>query len=308
MTDLTVRVTDRRDVAEGVFALELAGVDGGPLPRWTPGAHIDVSAGQAGVRQYSLCGDPADEQRWRIAILHEPAGRGGSDHLHRTAEIGTQLQVSLPRNNFEQVPTDAYLFVAGGIGITPILPMLAAAQRAGARWSLYYGARTRAHLSFTDELRHQSVHLMPQDEAGLLPIAAILAEHPCSTVYCCGPEPLLNVVETEGALAGLEVHTERFVARQVDTTGDRAFEVRLARSGRTLKVAADRSIVEVLEGAGIEVITSCREGTCGSCETPVLEGEIEHRDSLLTAQEREAGATLMPCVSRALSDVLVLDL
>ncbi|WP_327140056.1 PDR/VanB family oxidoreductase [Nocardia sp. NBC_01327] len=308
MTDLTVRVTDRRDVAEGVFALELADVDGGPLPHWTPGAHIDVSAGAAGVRQYSLCGDPADERHWRIAILHEPAGRGGSDHLHRTAEPGTQLRVSQPRNNFELVPSDAYLFVAGGIGITPILPMLAAAQRAGARWSLYYGARTRAHLSFESELRHQRVHLMPQDESGLLPIATILAEHAGSTVYCCGPEPLLNVVETEGALAGLEVRTERFVPKQVDTTGDRAFELRLARTGRTLRVAADRTIVEVLESAGIEVITSCREGTCGSCETPVLEGEIEHRDTVLTAAEREAGATLMPCVSRARSDLLVLDL
>ncbi|WP_067562441.1 PDR/VanB family oxidoreductase [Nocardia acidivorans] len=308
MTDLMVRVTDRRSEAEGVFSLGLAAVGGGPLPDWTPGAHIDVSVGTAGVRQYSLCGDPADERRWRIAILHEPAGRGGSDHLYRTARPGAALRVSLPRNNFELVPSDAYLFVAGGIGITPILPMLAAAHRAGADWTLYYGARSRAHLAFTGELSwYRQVRMVPQDEFGLLPLPAILSD--CAApVYCCGPAPLLDAIETEGARQGLEVHTERFAARQVDTAADRAFEVRLASSGRTLRVPADRPMVDVLESAGVPIVTSCREGTCGSCETTVLAGEVEHRDSVLTAQERAEGRTMMPCVSRARSESLVLDL
>ncbi|MVU80450.1 2Fe-2S iron-sulfur cluster binding domain-containing protein [Nocardia sp. ET3-3] len=307
MSELTVRVSDRRDVAEGVFALELAAT-GGTLPRWTPGAHIDVHAGAVGVRQYSLCGDPADENRWRIAILRETAGRGGSEHLYRTAEVGTSLRVSVPRNNFELEPSGEYLFLAGGIGITPILPMVTAAVRAGARWSLHYGARTRAHLAFTDELsRYEHVNLVPQNESGLLPLADLLADT-TAAVYCCGPAPLLDAVETEGARRGLAVHTERFTPRRVDNVVDRAFSVRLAHSGQVLAVAADRSIVDVLEGAGVAIVTSCREGTCGSCETTFLEGEVQHRDSVLTADERAHGRTLMPCVSRALSDVLVLDL
>ncbi|MCC3313880.1 PDR/VanB family oxidoreductase [Nocardia africana] len=308
MTGLTVRVVDRRDVAEGVFALKLAALDDSALPRWSPGAHIDVAAGAAGVRQYSLCGDPADEYHWRIAILHEAAGRGGSDHLHRTALPNTELRVSLPRNNFELSAAEKYLFIAGGIGITAILPMVAAAERAGASWRLYYGARTRAHLSFTDELaRYPQVDMVAQDESGLLPVADLLAGT-TAPVYCCGPEPLLLAVETEAARRGLVVRTERFVPRSVDTGEDRPFELRLPRSGRTLHVPADRSIVDVLESAGVAIMTSCREGTCGSCETGVLKGEVEHRDSVLTAEERRRGTTFMPCVSRAISNVLVLDL
>ncbi|MFE3279642.1 PDR/VanB family oxidoreductase [Nocardia sp. NPDC059239] len=308
MTELMVRVTGRGDEAEGVFALELAALGAGALLDWTPGAHIDVFAGSAGVRQYWLYGDPADRERWRIALLHEPSGRGGSAHLFRTAHPGTELRVSLPRNHFELEPGGEYLFLAGGIAITPILPMLAAATRAGARWSLHYGARTRGHLAFTGELaRYDRVHLVPHNESGLLPLAALLADT-TATVYCCGPAPLLDAVEAEGARRGLTVHTERFVPRRVDNGVDRAFEVRLARGGQVLCVGQDRSIVDVLEGAGVAIVTSCREGMCGSCETPFLEGEVEHRDSVLTAAERESGNTVMPCLSRAVSDVLVLDL
>ncbi|MGW6727134.1 PDR/VanB family oxidoreductase [Nocardia sp. NPDC055029] len=311
MTDMRVRVIERTDEADAVFALALAAVDGADLPAWTPGAHIDVAAGPAGVRQYSLCGDPAEQDRWRIAILHEPNGRGGSAHLFRTALPGTTLSVSAPRNNFELSTAAEYTFVAGGIGITPILPMIAAAEQAGAHWTLHYGARTKAHMAFADMLteRYPAARLVPQDESGLLPVAEILSARPTATVYCCGPEPLLAAVEAEGARQRVTVRTERFVPRQVETTGpDQAFEIRLAQTGRTLRVGADRSIVDVLESAGVAVITSCREGTCGSCETPVLDGDVEHRDSLLTAEERERGATMMLCVSRARSGVLVLDL
>ncbi|MEV0078985.1 PDR/VanB family oxidoreductase [Nocardia neocaledoniensis] len=311
MTGLSVRVIERTDEADAVFALVLAAADGGDLPSWTPGAHIDVAVGESGVRQYSLCGDPADRDRWRIAILHEPAGRGGSAHLHRTALPGSMLSVSLPRNNFELGTAPEYTFVAGGIGITPILPMIAAADRAGARWTLHYGARTKAHMAFADVLtgRYPAVNLVPQDVSGLLPIADILAASPGAAVYCCGPEPLLAAVEAEGQRQGMTVRTERFVPRAVDRTGpDAAFEIQLAQTGRTLRIAPDRSIVDVLESAGVPVITSCREGTCGSCETPVLDGEIDHRDSLLTAEERESGKTMILCVSRAHSEVLILDL
>ncbi len=310
MTEIPVLVSARRDEAERVFSLELSAASGGDLPGWTPGAHIDVGVGAAGVRQYSLCGDPADRRRWRIAVLHEPDGRGGSAQLHRTALPGTRLQVSLPRNNFELVARESYVFVAGGIGITPILPMVVAAAAAGARWSLYYGGRTRAHMAFADLLAERYPHavLLPQDEHGLLPLPTILAENPTAAVYCCGPEPLLAAVEAEAADRGLPVHLERFVPRPITATPNRPFEVRIASSGRIFAIDAQQSVADVLERAGIGIITSCREGTCGTCETPVLAGEIDHRDSLLTAAEQARGDTMMLCVSRAHSDVLVLDL
>ena len=310
MTDLPVRIINRSDEATGVFALELAALDGADLPPWSPGAHIDVAVGAAGVREYSLLGDPADRSHWRIAILHEPEGRGGSDLLYRTAHAGTELSVSAPRNNFELEAREHYVFVAGGIGITPILPMMAAAAAAGARWQLYYGGRTREHMAFAEEIaaRHPEVRLLPQDAHGLLPLAEIFTEHAGATVYCCGPEPLLAAVEDEGAGRGVPVRTERFVPRVVETAGDREFEVLLALDGRTLRIGATQSIVDVLESAGVAVITSCREGTCGSCETPVREGGIDHRDSILSAEERDRGDTMMLCVSRAAGDRLVLDL
>ncbi|WP_405163370.1 PDR/VanB family oxidoreductase [Nocardia sp. NBC_01499] len=310
MTEFPVRVAARRDEAEGVFSLELASVAGAALPGWTPGAHIDVAVGASGVRQYSLCGDPAQSSHWRIAVLHEPSGRGGSHYLHSTALPGTVLRVSMPRNNFELVDCGRYVFVAGGIGITPILPMVAAADAAGASWSLYYGGRTRAHMAFADDLanRYPAAKLLPQNEHGLLPLAEILAGHRDAAVYCCGPEPLLAAVEAEGARQGLAVHLERFVPKPREFAPNEAFEVRLASSGATFRVGVNQSIADVLERAGISIVTSCREGTCGTCETAVRAGDIDHRDSLLTAEERARGDTMMLCVSRARSDVLVLDL
>ncbi|MFD7842826.1 PDR/VanB family oxidoreductase [Nocardia sp. NPDC059764] len=311
MTELPVRVVRRRDEAEGVFSLELTAADGGPLPAWSPGAHIDVHAGSAGVRQYSLCGDPGDDRTWRIAVLHEPGGRGGSDYLHRTALPGTELRVSLPRNNFELTPRSSYVFVAGGIGITPILPMIAAAAAAGARWRLFYGARSRAHMAFADDLaaRHPEVTLVPQDVDGLLPLPRILGEAAQAEIYCCGPEPMLAAIEAEAAARGSAIRTERFAARPAAADAvNLPFDVRVDSTGATYRVEGHRSIADVLEAAGVDIITSCREGTCGSCETTVLSGDIDHRDAILTDEERACGNTMMLCVSRARSEVLVLDL
>ncbi|MFI6364216.1 PDR/VanB family oxidoreductase [Nocardia sp. NPDC050630] len=308
MTEFPVRVSARRDEAEAVFSLELTPVADGQLPSWEPGAHIDVAVGAAGVRQYSLCGDPADRLRWRIAVLREPGGRGGSEYLYQTACSDAVLRVSRPRNNFGLVERESYVFIAGGIGITPILPMVSAARAAGARWELYYGGRTLAHMAFAEEIfNYQQARLLPQDQHGLLPIADIITDHLGSAIYCCGPEPLLAAVETEGALHHSDVFVERFVPR-ADTAPCGAFEIQLASSGEILHIGADESIADVLDAAGIGIITSCREGTCGSCETAVLAGEIDHRDSVLTTEERSCGNTMMLCVSRAKSDVLVLDL
>ncbi|WP_327186066.1 PDR/VanB family oxidoreductase [Streptomyces sp. NBC_01334] len=302
-------VADREFAAEGVLALTLRHPLGEPLPAWGPGAHVDLVLGPELERQYSLCGDPADRSGWRVAVLREPAGRGGSAHVHEQLRPGDKVRVRGPRNHFALRPAARYRFVAGGIGITPILPMLAAVESAGAEWSLLYGGRTRGSMAFAEELARYGdrVTVAPQDETGLLDLGPVLDALPEDTlVYCCGPGPLLDAVEERCPPDALRV--ERFQAREQPAGEDGEFEVELAQSGRTLTVAAGVSVLDTVRAAGVEVLYSCTEGTCGTCETDVLEGTPEHRDSVLSPQEREAGETMMICVSRCRGRKLVLDL
>ncbi|MGW1957297.1 PDR/VanB family oxidoreductase [Streptomyces sp. NPDC001920] len=302
-------VESREFVADGVLALTLRHPLGEPLPAWEPGAHIDVVLGPDLERQYSLCGDPADRTRWRIAVLREPDGRGGSAHVHEQVGQGDKVRVRGPRNHFRLEPSRRYRFIAGGIGITPILPMLAAAEAAGAEWTLLYGGRTRRSMAFAEELaRHgERVTIAPQDETGLLDLASMLDEVPDGTlVYCCGPGPLLDAVE-ERCPPGV-LHVERFQPKEQPGREDGEFEVELARSGLTLTVAPGESVLDSVRAAGVEVLYSCTEGTCGTCETDVLDGTPEHRDSVLTAEEQQSGETMMICVSRCRGKRLVLDL
>jgi ferredoxin-NADP reductase len=299
----------RETVAEGVVLLTLRPPEGGPVPSWEPGAHVDVEVATGLTRQYSLCGDPADRSALLIAVLREPSGRGGSRAVHEDLAEGDVVTVRGPRNNFPLVRAGRYLFIAGGIGITPLRPMLAAAEASGADWRLVYGGRTREAMAFRTELCRtygDRVTVCPQDEAGLLDLDGLRAgTAPGTEVYCCGPPPLLAAVEARWPAGSL--HVERFAP--VEDTGPRsAFEVDLATSGRTLVVPAGRSILETLEEAGVQVLWSCREGTCGTCETAVLDGEPDHRDTLLTEEERAACDTMMICVSRSRSARLVLDL
>ncbi|MDH6547490.1 PDR/VanB family oxidoreductase [Streptomyces sp. SAI-041] len=303
-------VVDRRDAAaDGVLALTLRHPLGEQLPAWEPGAHIDVLLGPALERQYSLCGDPSDRSCWRIAVLREPEGRGGSAHVHQQLRQGDKVRVRGPRNHFALRPAPRYRFVAGGIGITPILPMLAAAEEAGAEWTLLYGGRTRGSMAFTEELIRYGdrVTVAPQDETGLLDLAPVLDGVPEGTlVYCCGPGPLLDAVE-ERCPAGL-LHVERFTPKDRPEGENTQFEVELAQTGTTITVAPDVSVLDAVRAAGVEVLFSCTEGTCGTCETDVLDGTPDHRDSVLTDEEREAGETMMICVSRCRGKKLVLDL
>ena len=295
--------------AEGVLALTLRHPLGEHLPAWEPGAHVDVLLEPGLERQYSLCGDPADRSAWRIAVLRESAGRGGSAHVHEQLGEGANVRVRGPRNNFALEPAPRYRFVAGGIGITPILPMLAAAEAAGAEWTLLYGGRTRGSMAFGEELGRYGdrVTFAPEDETGLLDLASVLDDVPEGTlVYCCGPGPLLDAVEARCPSGVLRV--ERFRPKEQETGGTTAFEVELARSGRTLTVAPDVSVLDAVRDAGVEVLYSCTEGTCGTCETDVLDGEPDHRDSVLTEDERAAGETMLICVSRCRGKRLVLDL
>ncbi|AYC37278.1 PDR/VanB family oxidoreductase [Streptomyces griseorubiginosus] len=303
-------VVERREsAADGVLALTLRHPLGEQLPAWEPGAHIDVLLGPGLERQYSLCGDPADRARWRIAVLREPVGRGGSAHVHEQVNQGDKVRVRGPRNHFALRPAPRYLFIAGGIGITPILPMLAAAEAAGAQWTLLYGGRTRNSMAFTEELSRYGdrVTVAPQDETGLLDLPSVLDGVPEGTlVYCCGPGPLLDAVE-QRCPAGL-LHVERFAPKEQEEGENTEFEVELAQTGTRVTVPADVSVLDAVRASGVEVLFSCTEGTCGTCETDVLEGTPDHRDSVLTDEEREAGETMMICVSRCRGKRLVLDL
>ena len=303
-------VVDRREpAADGVLALTLRHPLGERLPAWEPGAHIDVVLGPGLERQYSLCGDPADRTGWRIAVLREPAGRGGSAHVHEQLGQGDKVRVRGPRNHFALRPAPRYRFIAGGIGITPILPMLAAAEAEGAEWTLLYGGRTRESMAFTEELSRYGdrVTIAPQDETGLLDLPSVLDGVPEGTlVYCCGPGALLDAVEAR-CPAGL-LHVERFAPKEQPEGENTQFEVELAQTGTTVTVAPDVSVLDAVRASGVEVLFSCTEGTCGTCETDVLEGTPDHRDSVLTDEEREAGETMMICVSRCRGKRLVLDL
>jgi cytochrome P450/ferredoxin-NADP reductase len=311
--ETVARVAVKRTAADGVVALTLRDVDGHPLPPWEPGAHVDLILDGAPTRQYSLCGDLADHHEYRLGILRDANGRGSSLHVHDRLHDGDTVRVRGPRNNFPLVGSRRYLFIAGGIGITPILPMIRAAEAAGSDWQLVYGGRQRASMAFLDELAHYGdrVSIRPQDETGLLDLDGLLGTpQPDTLVYCCGPEPLLAAVEARcHAWPPRSLHVERFSPRPLtEPVLTEAFEVVLQQSELQLTVPPDRSILSVVEEAGVGVLSSCAEGTCGTCETAVLGGEPDHRDSVLTEEEREANDCMMICVSRSRGPRLVLDL
>lgn len=305
---LNLEVTERTEASDGVVALTLSHPDGGELPPWKAGAHIDVHVpggdGEVRVRQYSLSSDPEDRASYRVGVLREQDGRGGSAAVHDTLTAGSRVTVSWPRNNFRLLPSPRYLFIAGGIGVTPVLPMIREAERAGAEWELVYGGRTRSSMAFRDELAVHGgrVTVVPQDELGLIDLPALLGEAREGTlVYACGPEPLLRAVEENTAhWPKNSLRLERFAPKPVvRTVPDTPFEVEFAGSGTVVEVGADETILEAAEKAGLPVVSSCKTGTCGTCETPIVSGRADHRDSILTPSEQEADRTMLICVSRA---------
>ncbi|MFD4482305.1 PDR/VanB family oxidoreductase [Streptomyces sp. NPDC058471] len=311
MTDSELTLLVRRMTweADGVLSVELTHPDGKPLPAWTPGAHLDLHTG-GHVRQYSLCGDPRNTTAYRIGVLNEASSRGGSRYVHTELRPGQTVTASEPRNHFALEDAPGYLFVAGGIGVTPLLAMAREAARRGAAWRMVYGGRNRGSMAFTDELASLGGDLtvVPQDEHGHIDLAAALDGLSEGTlVYCCGPEPLLAAVEALCPADRLRV--ERFAAPVVEHTGDdSAFEVECRRSGVTLSVDEGTSVLQAAEAAGLNVTSSCQEGICGSCETRVLDGTPDHRDFLLSEAEHAANTSMMICVSRCASGRLVLDL
>ncbi|QIY54421.1 oxidoreductase [Streptomyces sp. RPA4-5] len=298
-------VVDRIDpIAEDTVALLLRGANG-PLAPWEPGAHIDLALPNWLTRQYSLCGDPADRESYRVAVRHERLSRGGSEYVHRFLHRGRTLDVSLPRNHFPLVPAPAYLFLAGGIGITAVLPMLRAAAAAGVPASLVYVGRSAAAMPFADELRAsygERVQLVATREQGRPDLAALAADlAPGTLVYCCGPASMLAAAEA--AFPAERLHAERFRPAPRTFGPDTEFEAVCARSARTVRVPADETLLDALAHAGHPLPSGCREGVCGSCELTVLDGEPEHRDDIGARKGR-----MYACVSRALTPRLVLDL
>ena len=307
-------VQEAETVADGVVALTLADPNGAELPPWTPGAHIDFVLTDDLLRQYSLCSSPSKQNVWRVGVLRDPNSRGGSEKVHIALAAGSIVRVRGPRNHFPLVASGRYLFVAGGIGITPMLPMIAEANAAGSDWRLLYGGRERASMAFLDELAQYGgrVTIVPQDEEGMLDLESVLGTPQSDTlVYCCGPEGLLHAVEKfcEKWPSGT-LHIERFTAKPQEPTteADSSFELVLQRSGLTVQVPPDKSVLTVIREAGVSVLASCLEGICGTCETEVIDGDVDHRDSVLNEDERASNEYMMVCVSRCRSPRLTLDL
>ncbi|WP_343738450.1 cytochrome P450/oxidoreductase [Achromobacter sp.] len=303
-----VVVHSAETAADGIVRLRLVSPDGKPLPRWSPGSHIDVECGDTGLsRQYSLCGDPAETGVFEIAVLREENGRGGSAWMHANATPGARLRIRGPRNHFRLDETASKLIlIAGGIGITPISAMARRARELGLDYELHYSGRSRACMALADELASlhgDRLHLHVKDEGTRADYAALLAEPRAGTqVYACGPQGLLD------ALAGccaawpedtLRVEHFHSTLGTLDPSKEQAFEVVLKDSGIVLNVPADQTLLTALRGSNIDVQSDCEEGLCGSCEVRVLEGDIDHRDVVLTRAEREANNKMMACCSRS---------
>jgi len=308
-----LRVTARERVAEDVVALTLADPAGAPLPRWNPGAHLDVVLPSGRLRQYSLCGDPDDRQRYRIAVRRIPSG-GGSREVHDALPTGAVLRIRGPRNAFRLVDAPSYLFVAGGIGITPILPMVRAAAARGIPWRLVYLGRSQATMPFLDELDacRGDIVVHRDDGHGFADVAAILGElhalPPVPDLYVCGPSPLMDAARQllRAIDPGVPVFSERFSAPPI--LDGEPFRVQLARTGVTVDVGASESALAAIRRALPEVRYSCQQGFCRTCRCRVLSGAVDHRDRHgLTASERDG--SMLICVSRATAgETLVLDL
>lgn len=312
---IALRITRVDDVAQDIRSFELAAPDGAALPPFTPGAHIRVQTPCGAVRKYSLCNAAAERQRYVIAVKREPGGQGGSLSMHAQAQVGGTLLVAPPDNAFALVDkASAYLFIAGGIGITPIISMIRSlAPSAPTPWRLYYLTRTPEATAFASELtqprlqRHVQIHHDHGNPAQSFDLWPVLEKPDRAHIYCCGPRALMDSVrDMSGHWSARNVHFESFSEGAGTRPDDRPFRVLLARSGRSFVVPVGQSILATLRAHGCTARSSCESGSCGTCRTTLLAGTAEHRDLVL--QPEEMAGQIMICVSRAQSPELVLDL
>lgn len=315
-TARTLRVQQKTWESDGVTSVTFADPSGAQLAPWQPGSHLSLHLPNGLVREYSLCSDPLDSTSWTVAVLRTPDSRGGSQLVHEGLPVGALLKVEGPRNNFALEDAGRYVLVAGGIGITPIISMARQLHAAGADWSLLYTGRSRATMAFLPEigtLPQDRITIHADDEAnGSYPdLAAAVGDlSPDALVYTCGPEPLLK------AVAGVmqdeaQLRIERFKAPEkvvVAEQNESAFDVVCNSTGQRIPVGPDVSVLDALNDAGIDVPSSCAEGICGTCETRVISGDVEHRDFLLSQAEQTANKSMFVCVSRCRSAELILDL
>ena len=311
---MTLRVTRNEAIADGINLFEFRQPDGAALPEFSAGAHIAIRVPSGAIRKYSLCNDPAERGHYQIAVKREASGRGGSIDLIDNVKAGDTVMVSEPVNDFALPPraTD-FLFIAGGIGITPILAMIRQVQAAGKRFRLYYCSRSPETTAFKEELgapgirEFVTIHYDNGDPSCSLDLKPILKERQNREhLYCCGPRPLMEAVRAmTDHWSPNAVHFEAFSDAETHKAGDRPFRVKLAKTGKTVDVPADKTILEVLRETGLEVPSSCETGTCGTCRTRYSNGEADHRDLVLA--EHEKADTIMICVSRAKSDEITLD-
>jgi phthalate 4,5-dioxygenase reductase component len=305
----------RARIATDIFELEFRRADAADLPAFTAGAHVQVQVPNGSLRKYSLCNDPAERERYVIAVKHERAGRGGSRSLIEDANIGDELLVCEPVNNFG-LPrrTQAFVLIAGGIGITPIMSMIRQLKNEpDKQFSLYYCTRTPEATAFRDELsapelrNKVKIHHDDGDPNKALDLWPILEQRKNPAhLYCCGPRALMEAVrDMSGHWPPSAVHFEAFGDAETRKTDDRPFTVKLARSGDIIDVPAGQTILEAMRAWGFEAPSSCESGTCGTCRTKLLSGEADHRDLVLSDGER--GDQIMICVSRARSAQLVID-
>lgn len=310
---IPIVIDDVQIIAEEVRALRLLRADGLQLPSWEPGAHIDVLLPSGRVRQYSLCGDPAELDSYLIGVQLEEAGRGGSAEMHELRK-GDAISIHPPRNNFPFIPARSYLFLAAGIGITPMVSMIAKAHSMDAEWKLMYAARSRSRMAFADELLGEhadNVELCPEDVQGRPDLAALAQTVSANTrIYACGPPGFLNALTRtlEEARMITQLHIERFTPAAAAQRND-AFAIQLSRTGCTVMVAAEQSALEAIRTVVPTFESSCENGVCGCCEVRLLGGKPEHRDQVFAGAGDDRDSVFFPCISRASGgETLVLDL
>lgn len=311
MEFLEARLVAIRWAADATLLFDLVPLSGGMPPGIEPGAHIDITLPNGLVRQYSLCNSPAERDRYVVGVKLDRASRGGSAYMHEKLRVGTVLEISAPRNHFalnESAPHT--VLVAGGIGITPIACMAERLAALGRPHELHYSVRERAEAMFQDRLPGMHLHVDAEHPAGTyMDIAAIVRAAPADAhLYCCGPAPMLDAFVAACADRPADhVHVERFSAN-IDVASSGGFAVQLARTGRSVQVEPGQTILDAVRACGVNVRASCEQGVCGACETRVLQGTPDHRDMLLSAEEKAANDVMMICCSGSLSPRLVLDL
>lgn len=318
MEHLAVRVVRKIREAEDIFSFELARADGAPLPPFSAGSHLDVEIPGGLTRQYSLCNDAAEQHRYRIAVLRDPTSRGGSIGMHEAVHEGDVIHVSAPKNHFPLQQAQRTLLFAGGIGVTPLLCMAQRLAAVNADFTLHYCTRSAERTAFSQEIAASTFAARvefhfdagpPEQKLNLQ--AALGKAEPGKQLYVCGPSGFIDYVVNTAKAQGWsseQIHLEYFGAAPQDTSGDNGFEVKVASTGKTYSVGAEQSIIQVLKDNGIEILTSCEQGVCGTCITRVLEGEPDHRDMYFTDEEKAKNDQFTPCCSRSKSKTLVLDL